>query len=172
MHLGIRHAALPVSDLKRALDFWCNTLGFEPYHVSDVDWAMVCQGGTTLSFVKVGAAATAAGAGQAERQQDPDAPDFGYAPGQARGVHPGHLGVVVLTPEDVDRTREKLQAAGRRCGKPKLHRDGSYGFYFTDPDGNAVELIFIPARSYPGDSRKKPATPAELIARHQSACSG
>jgi predicted enzyme related to lactoylglutathione lyase len=30
---------------------------------------------------------------------------------------------------------------------PKLHRDGSYSFYFTDPDGNVIQALYEPAIS-------------------------
>ncbi len=161
MNLGLRHAALSVQDIRRALDFYCGVLGFEPYHVTDADWAMVCRSGTTLSFVRVGSKTSA--------QADPDAPDFGYAPGQARGVHPGHLGIVFDCPEDVQAIREKLVGIGHRVGRMATHRDGSIGFYLADLDGNALELIFIPARSYPALPGPKPGTHAELRAQLEAA---
>lgn len=50
MNLGIRHAALGITDLERALRFYTSALGFKPYHVTDSDWAMVHEGGTSLSL--------------------------------------------------------------------------------------------------------------------------
>lgn len=112
MNLGIRHAALGVRDLERALAFY-RELGFEAYYAGDADWAMVEAGGTTLSLVH---------------------------------SHPPHIGAVLDSPEAVD----KLHAALARRKLPGLkapvvHRDQSYGFYFTDTEGNQLEAIFIPA---------------------------
>lgn len=50
MNLGIRHAALGIADLERALGFYTSVLDFKPYHVSDADWAMVQEKGTSLSL--------------------------------------------------------------------------------------------------------------------------
>ena len=30
---------------------------------------------------------------------------------------------------------------------PKQHRDGSYSFYFTDPDGNVIQALYEPTIS-------------------------
>lgn len=115
--IQLRHAAVGVGDLDRALRFYREILGFESYHTSDRDWAMVARGGTSVSLVV------------------------------AHGTHPDHLGVTLPDPAEVDRMRARLAApesGARQVSEPKWHRDGSYGFYFKDPDGHQLECIFIP----------------------------
>jgi sirohydrochlorin cobaltochelatase len=147
MSLGLRHAALPVTDLQRSLKFYCDVLGFSPYHVSDADWVMVSQSGTTLSLIRVA--------------NLPPQNDTG-------GTHPGHLGVVVETPKEVDQAHSRLSQSGLSVGKPKLHRDGSYGFYFRDPDQNALELIFIPAHAHLQTNPSGAPTQGALLLGHGS----
>jgi predicted enzyme related to lactoylglutathione lyase len=36
---------------------------------------------------------------------------------------------------------------GRITKEPKQHRDGSYSFYFSDPDGNVIQALYEPAIS-------------------------
>jgi catechol 2,3-dioxygenase-like lactoylglutathione lyase family enzyme len=122
----MRHAALGVSDLARSLGFYLDTLGFEPAYVTDSDWAMVSMAGTTLSLIPVP----------------------GYTPPRILGgAHPAHLGIVLASPAEVDALHARLQYTDvTAIEAPKAHRDGSYGFYLADPDGNALECIFIPFR--------------------------
>ncbi len=41
-----------------------------------------------------------------------------------------------------------IESLGGRITKlPKLHRDGSYSFYFSDPDGNVIQALYEPAIS-------------------------
>jgi catechol 2,3-dioxygenase-like lactoylglutathione lyase family enzyme len=126
-HLGVRHAALTVSDLPRSLAFYTDTLGFEPAYVTDTEWAMVSMAGTTLSLIP--------------------SPHFLPTKHVEGGAHPAHLGIVLATTEDVDAMHRRLAYTDvPELQSPKRHRDGSYGFYLTDPDGNALECIFIPYR--------------------------
>lgn len=125
--LGFKHAALECSSLERSLAFYQEHFGMDPYLVGDSDWAMLQLGDTYLSLVPVPEIAQKA---------------------EALGSHESHLGLVFLTKSDVDTLHTKFQAKGiGPLGKPTLHRDGSYGFYVADPDGNTIECIFIPHRS-------------------------
>jgi catechol 2,3-dioxygenase-like lactoylglutathione lyase family enzyme len=63
-----------------------------------------------------------------------------------------HIGVILDSPQAVDQMyREilpKIESLGGRITKePKQHRDGSYSFYFADPDGNLVQALYEPAIS-------------------------
>lgn len=122
--LGMRHAAVPVRDLGRSLAFYQQALGFLPYYVASSDWAMLKAAGTTLSLV----------------------PAKSWPSMPSGGSHPQHLGLVVSSRADVDELHAKLAGWDIKRWPPKAHRDGSYGFYFLDPDGNQWEAIDIPYR--------------------------
>lgn len=126
--LGIRHAALPAQDLPRALRFYTEVLGFTPYHVTDRDWAMVHCEGTTISLVRSSILPPSPTLSENGKKQS----------------HPAHLGWTVSTQADVDTHHKKVLLASSAVTAPKLHRDGSYGFYFLDSEGNQLECIFIP----------------------------
>jgi predicted enzyme related to lactoylglutathione lyase len=36
---------------------------------------------------------------------------------------------------------------GHIAKEPKQHRDGSYSFYFADPDGNLIQALYEPTIS-------------------------
>jgi len=63
-----------------------------------------------------------------------------------------HIGVILDSPQAVDQMYQsiapKIEALGGHIVKePKQHRDGSYSFYFSDPDGNAIQALYEPAIS-------------------------
>lgn len=132
--LGLKHAALPARDLARGLRFYREVLGFETYHATERDWAMVAGFGTSVSLV----------------QSEPGTAAVGSHPpsGMRTGVHPAHLGLTLPDCAAVDEWHERVRthelAQGLALTPPKRHRDGSYGFYLNDPEGNALEIIFIP----------------------------
>lgn len=58
-----------------------------------------------------------------------------------------HIGFFLPTSESVDRWFDYMclhQVTIK--APPKDHRDGSRSFYCADPDGNTVQMIFIPAK--------------------------
>jgi sirohydrochlorin cobaltochelatase len=119
--LGLRHGAVAATDLQRSLKFFQELLGFSPYHASDTDWAMVERHGTSLSLLYSG-----------ERKR-----------------HDEHIALTLENPEAVDELHAFLKEKKLpSVGVPQKHRDGSYGFYLKDPDGNLFECIFIPYVSY------------------------
>lgn len=118
MSISIRHAALRVSNLEEANDFYQKVLGLRVYYPADKDWGMLESAGSTLSLVSQAA------------------------------DHPGHIGLNVASKEEVDAFYRRMVEIGYPTGKPALHRDGSYGFYFKDPSGNALEIIFIPRQPF------------------------
>ncbi len=133
MLLGLKHAALAVENLPRALLFYKKTLGLSPYHTNDKDWAMLSLGATTLSLVP-----------------------------QSYSLHPRHLGFTVEKKEDVFLWHKKIsKTKGIGCAPVKKHRDGSVGFYFSDTEGNSLECIFIPYRSHNQNATKKKSTSSE-----------
>jgi sirohydrochlorin cobaltochelatase len=124
--LGLRHAALECTDLKKSAAFYCDNLGFTSYYDGDVDWGMLFLGDTYLSLVPVNAVEKS----------------------EKRGSHQTHLGLVYSSRADIDALHADLSAKTVKVSKVETHRDGSYGFYVADPDGNALECITIPHRSH------------------------
>ncbi|MBH0184034.1 MAG: VOC family protein [Nitrospira sp.] len=63
-----------------------------------------------------------------------------------------HMGVILDSPQAVEELYQhiapKIEAMGGRIAKePKQHRDGSYSFYFADPDGNLIQALYEPSIS-------------------------
>jgi predicted lactoylglutathione lyase len=63
-----------------------------------------------------------------------------------------HVGVILESPEAVDRMYREVeprlqQLGGRVVTPPKQHRDGSYSFYFSDPDGTVIQALYEPTIS-------------------------
>ena len=63
-----------------------------------------------------------------------------------------HFGVILDSPQAVDEMFVDVQRDAARYGAmiakpPKQHRDGSYSFYFTDPDGNVIQGLYEPTIS-------------------------
>jgi predicted lactoylglutathione lyase len=60
-----------------------------------------------------------------------------------------HIGVILQDPSAVDHLYKdiegKIASLGGAIAKPpKQHRDGSYSFYFSDPDGNVIQALYEP----------------------------
>lgn len=127
--LTVRHAAFPTRSLEAAIAFYRDVLGFQPYYVGSEDWAMLANGDTSISLIRA----------EVDRRGS-----------EAKGgSHHQHLGLTVPDRASVEAWHQRLKTSGvRSVGKPSEHRDGSYGFYFRDLDGNPLELIFIPLRSH------------------------
>ena len=63
-----------------------------------------------------------------------------------------HMGVILESPQAVDQMYSEIvplieSLGGRITKEPKLHRDGSYSFYFSDPDGNVIQALYEPTIS-------------------------
>lgn len=122
---GIHHVAVPALNLKRAIAFYVEHLGFRVFDAGSEDWAMVALGNTSLSFFQLPAEAVA-----------PPKSDAPYR----------HFGITAISRQAVDtwHTRLAREIPVEPC---KLHRDGSYGFYLKDSEGNFLEIIWIPEDS-------------------------
>jgi catechol 2,3-dioxygenase-like lactoylglutathione lyase family enzyme len=56
-----------------------------------------------------------------------------------------HLGFLVATPEDVHAAASALRARHVPLARePAVHRDGSVSCYCRDPDGNLVQILYVP----------------------------
>jgi predicted lactoylglutathione lyase len=62
------------------------------------------------------------------------------------------MGVILDGPEAVAQMYREIapmieSLGGQIAKEPKQHRDGSYSFYMTDPDGNAIQALYEPTIS-------------------------
>jgi catechol 2,3-dioxygenase-like lactoylglutathione lyase family enzyme len=120
--LGVRHVALNVRDVHKSVEFYSNVLGMTLEWLPDPENAYLTSGEDNLALHQLPA---------------------GQVPGGVQTVH--HIGFVVRRPEDVDEWADKLRGQGiPLAAEPKTHRDGARSFYFHDPDGLLIQLIYHP----------------------------
>jgi catechol 2,3-dioxygenase-like lactoylglutathione lyase family enzyme len=120
--LGLRHVALNVRNVRESVDFYCSVLGMRIEWEPDPDNVYLSSGADNLAIHKL--------------------PE-GQSPGPVQNVH--HIGFVVARPEDVDAMAARVQRYGVELIQPvKTHRDGARSFYFKDPDGVLIQLLYHP----------------------------
>lgn len=118
--LGLRHLALNVVDIQKSTDFYVTVLGMKIEWQPDADNVYLTTGSDNLALHKVA---------KVNRTHSPL----------------DHLGFLLSTPEEVDQWAAKIKKLGYKLSKePKTHRDGARSFYFTDPEGNLIQMIFHP----------------------------
>ena len=122
LFLGLRHVALNVRDVQKSLEFYSKVLGMKLEWMPDEDNAYLTSGQDNLALHKL---------------------PPGVEPGKIQTIN--HIGFVVRRPEDVDRWAEQIRRHGLSLvQEPKTHRDGARSFYFHDPDGLLIQLIYHP----------------------------
>ena len=122
LFLGLRHVALNVRDVQKSIEFYSKVLGMKLEWMPDEDNAYLTSGQDNLALHKL---------------------PPGVEPGRIQTIH--HIGFVVRRPEDVDRWAEQIRRHGLSLvQEPKTHRDGARSFYFHDPDGLLIQLIYHP----------------------------
>ena len=120
--LGLRHVALNVRDVRKSLEFYSKVLGMTLEWMPDDENAYLTSGTDNLALHKL--------------------PE-GVEPGAVQAVH--HIGFVVRRPEDVDKWADRMKEHGIPfAAEPKTHRDGARSFYFHDPDGLLIQLLYHP----------------------------
>ena len=130
-HAGLRHLALNVTRLDEMKRFYTDLLGFQIEWEPDPDNIYLSSGLDNLALHR----ATPPAAGQS-------------APAAGGGAL-DHLGLIVRSAEDVDRWAAFLEARGVTLdAQPRTHRDGARSCYFSDPDGNKVQIIHHPPISH------------------------
>lgn len=128
-HQGLRHLALNVQALDEMKRFYVELLGFSVEWEPDPDNVYLSSGTDNLALHR----AEAVPGGQTGPQ----------APLGAQRLD--HLGLLVRTPDDVDRWGAFLEAQGVVLeARPRTHRDGARSCYFSDPDGNKIQVIYHP----------------------------
>lgn len=133
LHKGLRHVALRVTNLARSRAFYEALLGMQVVWEPDADNVYLSSGTDNLALHQISAAELDA-----------------YRPPQAQLLD--HMGVILEDREAVDgmyrEIETKVESMGGRIAKaPKQHRDGSYSFYFSDPDGNLIQALYEPTIS-------------------------
>jgi catechol 2,3-dioxygenase-like lactoylglutathione lyase family enzyme len=124
-HAGLRHLALHARDLDAMKRFYIDVLGFAVEWEPDPDNVYLSSGIDNLALHRA-AAAPAGPTVRANQALD-------------------HLGLIVRSPDDVDRWASFLESRGvTLAAKPKTHRDGARSLYFSDPDGNTIQIIHHP----------------------------
>jgi catechol 2,3-dioxygenase-like lactoylglutathione lyase family enzyme len=111
--------ALKVRDVAAAARFYADTFGMQVVWEPDAANVYLSSGSDNLALHE----------------------DAGVAAG---GAH-DHLGFLVATPEDVHGAAAALRARGVALHQePRTHRDGSVSCYCRDPDGNLVQILWLP----------------------------
>lgn len=138
--LGMRHVALNVQDPERSKEFYSRVLRMQLEWQPDPDNVYLTSGGHDNLALHRAKGPLPGSPGNHESQQRLD-----------------HIGFALPTPEDVDAWHSWIVSQGAEIVQPvKTHRDGARSFYFKDPDGILIQMIYHPpiASSIPALSRK------------------
>lgn len=133
LHRGLRHLALRVTDLPRSRRFYEQLLGMNAVWEPDPDNVYFSSGNDNLALHQIS-------------KSEMESYDL------TKTQLLDHMGVILDSPAAVDLMYQtilpKIASLGGRIAKePKQHRDGSYSFYFADPDGNLIQALYEPSIS-------------------------
>jgi len=122
---GMRHVALTVKNLEACVDFYARLMGMKIDWQPDPDNIYLTTGHDNLALHRAPA-------------------DFVPSNHQ----HLDHFGFFLTERNDVDDWYQFFLSENVNIkAKPRDHRDGTRSFYCADPDGNIVQLIYIPIKS-------------------------
>lgn len=123
---GLRHLALKVTDLARSRKFYEELFGMKVVWEPDPENVYLSSGPDNLAL-----------------HQIPTDEVARYRSAENQLLD--HLGFIMDSTASVDRLLKQAERFGATIVKPaKQHRDGSYSFYMTDPDGNVVQVLYEP----------------------------
>jgi len=133
LHRGLRHVALRVTNLARSRTFYEQLLGMKVVWEPDADNVYFSSGSDNFALHQI---------------PPSELPSYQPLTGQLLD----HIGVILESPEAVERMYQAVepllqQLGGQIVKPPKQHRDGSYSFYFSDPDGTVIQALYEPSIS-------------------------
>ena len=133
VHRGLRHVALRVTNLARSRAFYEELLAMKVVWEPDAENLYLSSGTDNLALHQIAQGELGA-----------------YRPVQAQLLD--HIGVLLEDASAVDRMYQEIEPkilslGGAIAKAPKQHRDGSYSFYFSDPDGNVIQALYEPTIS-------------------------
>jgi catechol 2,3-dioxygenase-like lactoylglutathione lyase family enzyme len=116
---GLRHLALKVRDVQRAAAFYTDVFGMRVVWAPDPANVYLSSGTDNLAL-----------------HEDRDLRDGGAL---------DHLGFLVESEAEVYAAAEALGARNVPIAQaPRTHRDGSVSCYCRDPDGNLIQILYLP----------------------------
>jgi catechol 2,3-dioxygenase-like lactoylglutathione lyase family enzyme len=122
-HRGLRHLALNVKDVERAVDFYRRVFGMTVVWQPDDDNAYLSSGCDNLALHR-GAAGDLS----------------------AQSLH--HLGFIVATLGELEAGYQWVCENRLEIALPlRRHRDGSVSYYLRDLDGNVIQVLYEPSIS-------------------------
>ena len=120
--IGLRHVALFIKNFAECEYFYTQLLGMTIDWRPDTDNLYLTSGTDNLALHRAPA-------------------DFSPAKHQRLD----HIGFFLRTRDEVDNWFSFLSEQNILIkAPPKDHRDGTRSFYCADPDGNAIQMIYIP----------------------------
>lgn len=123
-HKGLHHVALFIKNFDACEKFYIDLLGMTIDWRPDPDNLYLTSGNDNFALHRAPA-------------------DF--SPSKHQRLD--HIGFFLASREDVDAWYEYLKENHVEIkAKPKDHRDGTRSFYCADPEGNVVQMIFIPPK--------------------------
>ncbi|HTO52177.1 MAG TPA: VOC family protein [Myxococcota bacterium] len=146
--LRVGHVGICVSDLPRALEFYCDLLGFRPLSEATVADSLSAKllrlpaVDQTTVFVERDGVRLALFAFREPRA---------LGSGRVRAMNETGMAALMLRVESLDALVEKIRAAGFRILDDTRIEHPDYGsklLFVCDPDGMLVELIEIPGDPY------------------------